>query len=111
MPRISTARSICRIVLIPVERMMGRPVARVWRSRLSSVKDAEATLKQGTSKRLMTSTESVVPTGGEPRHLDLAAIAIDLLVVFEIEFQPALQIARYAKTTLSRLGQNFLAAV
>jgi hypothetical protein len=44
---------------MPVERMMGFPVARVWRSRLSSVSEADAILKQGTLKfRWMRSTDA-----------------------------------------------------
>src|ERR1051326_5136433 len=45
------------MVLIPVDRTIGLPVARVCRSRLSSVNEAEAILKQGMSKRLMKSTD------------------------------------------------------
>ena len=42
---------------MPVESRIGRAVPRVWRSKAVSVSDADAILKQGTSKREMKSTE------------------------------------------------------
>src|SRR5215467_9250870 len=45
------------MVLIPVERTIGLPVARVCRKRLSSVREAEAILKQGMSNRFIKSTD------------------------------------------------------
>src|SRR4029453_6072522 len=49
LPSTSTACRIWRIVDMPVERMIVRPVTRIRRSRSSSVKHADATLCAGTS--------------------------------------------------------------
>jgi hypothetical protein len=44
--------------LMPVERIMGLPLALVYRNKLSSVKEAEAILKQGGLNLSMKSTLS-----------------------------------------------------
>ena len=48
----------------------------------------------------------LIPAGGQPRHLHLAAIAVDQLVFILAELQAALEVAiGQAERTLPRLGQ------
>src|SRR5260221_9516452 len=66
-PITAIAASISVIVDIPVDRIIGRPVALIFLSRSWSVSDADATLWHGGSGPSLEATPSSSPHAGKPK--------------------------------------------
>ena len=77
---------------MPVDRMIGFPLERVWRSSPSSVRQAEAILYARRIESIDEIDGGLVPARGEPENLHVVAIAVDSLVLLDSKFESALQV-------------------